>query len=329
MKGQPCILVAGGAGYIGSHVAKALEAAGFKTVVIDNFSRGHRELAKWGIVEECDLADKKRLREIFGKYEFDAVMHLCAYTYVGESEQHPAMYYENNVANAINLLNAMADEGVKRFIFSSTCSTYGEPLEIPMTEKHPQNPVNVYARTKLMVETMLRDYERAYGIKHVNLRYFNAAGADEAAETGEWHEPETHLIPLILDAAAGLRPDITIFGTDYTTPDGTCVRDYIHIADIAQAHLQALDYLEKGGKSDAFNLGNGKGFSVREVIRITEQVTGKTVKVKETGRRAGDPARLIGSSAKAMETLGWKPQYPELEKIIETAWRWHQKLNKK
>ncbi len=323
------ILVAGGAGYIGSHVVKELAHQSFKTVVLDNFSRGHRELAKWGTVEECDLADKPRLRAIFEKYSVAAVMHLCAFTYVGESETNPAMYYENNVANTVNLLNAMAQAGVKRFVFSSTCSTYGEPVEIPMTETHPQNPVNVYARTKLMVETMLKDYERAYGIKHVNLRYFNAAGADAETETGEWHEPETHIIPLVLDAAAGLRPDITIFGTDYPTPDGTCVRDYIHVTDLAQAHLRALAYLERGGKSDAFNFGNGKGFSVREVIKMAEKVTGKTVRIKETVRRAGDPARLIGSSAKAETVLGWKPQYPDLETIIATAWQWHKKLNKK
>ncbi|MDD4004278.1 MAG: UDP-glucose 4-epimerase GalE [Elusimicrobiaceae bacterium] len=323
------ILVAGGAGYIGSHVAKELTRHGVQTLTLDNFVRGHRELARWGAVEECDLADKTRLREIFEKYRIAAVFHLCAFTYVGESGQNPAMYYENNVGNTINLLNAMAEGGVQRFVFSSTCSTYGEPLEIPITETHPQNPVNVYARTKLMVETMLKDYERAYGMKHVNLRYFNAAGADEAAETGEWHEPETHLIPLILDAAAGLRKEITIFGTDYPTPDGTCVRDYIHVTDLARAHLLALDYLEKGGASDAFNLGNGKGFSVREVIKATEKVTGRTIAVKETGRRAGDPARLIGSSAKAKKMLGWEPRYPELEKIIETAWRWHRKFNKK
>ncbi|MFA6582921.1 MAG: UDP-glucose 4-epimerase GalE [Elusimicrobiaceae bacterium] len=317
------ILIAGGAGYIGSHVAKELVKHGFNAVVLDNFSRGHRELAKWGIVEECDLGDKKKLAEIFKKYKIHAVMHLCAYTYVGESEEKPAEYYENNVCNAINLLTAMKNGGAKYFIFSSTCSTYGEPVEIPMTENHPQQPVNNYARTKLMVETALKDYERAYGIKHVNLRYFNAAGADPDCETGEWHDPETHLIPLALDAAQGVRKDIKIFGTDYPTPDGTCVRDYIHVTDIAAAHILALEYLEKGGESDSFNLGNGKGFSVREVIKTVEKITGKPVQVTETGRRAGDPARLIGSSTKAEKILGWKPQFPEIETIIETAFNWH------
>jgi len=249
-------------------------------------------------------------------------MHYCAFCYVGESVDHPAAYYRNNVINTLNLLEIMVEHGVKNFIFSSSCATYGNPIEIPMTENHPQSPINPYGKTKLIVEQILKDFDRAYGISHVCLRYFNAAGADPDVEVGEWHEPETHLIPLVLQVATRQRPHIQVFGTDYDTPDGTCVRDYIHINDLAAAHIAALKYLKDGGASTAFNLCNGNGFSVKEVIQTAKRVTGKSIKVIESRRRPGDPPVLIGSSDKAKKILKWQPRYQNLEKIIETAWLW-------
>jgi UDP-glucose 4-epimerase len=320
------ILIAGGAGYIGSHANKILNKKGFETIVYDNLSRGHRELAKWGHFIQGDLADKDQLRLCFKTYPITAVMHYCAFCYVGESVDHPAEYYRNNVANTLNLLDVMVEFGVKYFIFSSTCSTYGNPLQIPITEDHPQQPINPYGKSKLMVEQILKDYDAAYGIRHVCLRYFNAAGADPAGEIGEWHEPEPHLIPLLLQVAAGQREHIQIYGVDYETPDGTCIRDYIHINDLATAHLLALEYLQSGAPSDAFNLGNGNGFSVREVIQSVERVTGKSIKVVETERRFGDPPILVGSSVKAGQMLNWQPQYTSLDEIIKTAWRWQKKF---
>jgi UDP-glucose 4-epimerase len=320
------ILIAGGAGYIGSHANKILNKKGFETIVYDNLSRGHRELAKWGHFIQGDLADKDQLRLCFKTYPITAVMHYCAFCYVGESVDHPAEYYRNNVANTLNLLDVMVEFGVKYFIFSSTCSTYGNPLRIPITEDHPQQPINPYGKSKLMVEQILKDYDAAYGIRHVCLRYFNAAGADPAGEIGEWHEPEPHLIPLLLQVAAGQREHIQIYGVDYETPDGTCIRDYIHINDLATAHLLALEYLQSGAPSDAFNLGNGNGFSVREVIQSVERVTGKSIKVVETERRFGDPPILVGSSVKAGQMLNWQPQYTSLDEIIKTAWRWQKKF---
>ena len=257
------ILIAGGAGYIGSHANKILNKQGYETVVYDNLSRGHREFAKWGHFVLGDLADKDQLRLCFKTYPIEAVMHYCAFCYVGESVDYPAEYYRNNVVNTLNLLDVMVEYGLKYFIFSSTCATYGNPLKIPMTEDHPQQPINPYGKSKLMVEQILKDYDAAYGIRHVCLRYFNAAGADPEGEIGEWHEPEPHLIPLALQVAAGQREHLQIYGTDYETPDGTCIRDYIHINDLAAAHLLALEYLQKGAPSDAFNLGNGTGFSVK------------------------------------------------------------------
>ncbi|MGN1322332.1 MAG: UDP-glucose 4-epimerase GalE, partial [Methanosphaera sp.] len=245
-----------------------------------------------------------------------------------ESVRNPEKYYHNNVLNTMNLLHVMLKHDVKKFIFSSTCATYGVPQKIPLVEDHPQNPINPYGWTKLMVERILKDYDKAYGLKSVILRYFNASGADKSGEIGEWHNPETHLIPLILDAAMGKREDIKIFGTDYDTPDGTCIRDYIHVTDLADAHILSLKYLEQNNKSNQFNLGNGQGFSVREVIESVKRVTGKDFKVTESERREGDPAILIGSSKKAKEVLGWNPQYTDIDQIVETAWNWHQKLNK-
>jgi len=252
-------------------------------------------------------------------------MHFCGFAYVGESVTDPAKYYRNNVVNTVNLLDTMREFHVPYIIFSSTCSTYGVPQRIPLTEDHPQSPVNPYGWSKFMIEQILKDYNNAYGIKYVNLRYFNAAGADPDADIGERHDPETHLIPLVLDVAAGKRPDVKIFGTDYETPDGTCVRDYIHVTDLSDAHILALDYLRYGGPSDSFNLGNGNGFSVREVIRTAEIVTGCDIKSVEADRRAGDPPILVGSARKAQDVLNWRPQFADLTTIIQTAWRWRQK----
>ena len=260
------ILIVGGAGYIGSHLNKEISKKGIKTVIFDNLSYGHRDFVKWGTFEKGDLGNIEDIRSVFRKYPIEAVMHFAAFTYVGESVEDPQKYYLNNVKNTLNLLQVMLEENVKYFVFSSTCATYGNPVEIPITENHPQNPINPYGKGKLIVETVLKDYSDAYGLKYASLRYFNAAGADPDGDVGELHDPETHLIPLILDVAAGKREDIKIFGTDYDTPDGTCIRDYIHVTDLAEAHILALEYLQNGGKSDFFNLGNGNGFSVKEVI---------------------------------------------------------------
>lgn len=322
------ILIVGGAGYIGSHVNKVLNERGYETIILDNLSYGHEESVKWGTLCKCDLANINEVDDIFTKYDINAVMHFSSFIDVGESVRNPEKYYNNNVVNTMNLLNVMLKHDVKKFIFSSTCATYGIPQKIPLTENHPQNPINPYGWTKLMVERILKDYDTAYGLKSIILRYFNASGADESGIIGEWHNPETHLIPLILDAAMGKREDIKIFGTDYDTPDGTCIRDYIHVTDLADAHILSLEYLNKNNQSNQFNLGNGQGFSVREVIESVKRVTGRNFNVTQTQRREGDPAILIGSSKKAKDTLGWDPQYVNIDKIIETAWNWHQKLNK-
>lgn len=320
------ILIVGGAGYIGSHLNKEISKKGYKTVVFDNLSYGHEKFVKWGIFERGDLGDIEDIRKVFKKYRIEAVMHFAAFTYVGESVEDPQKYYMNNVKNTLNLLQVMLEENVKYFVFSSTCATYGNPARIPITENHPQNPINPYGKSKLIVEEILKDYSDAYGLKYASLRYFNAAGADPDGEIGEMHDPETHLIPLVLDAASSKREDIKIFGTDYDTSDGTCIRDYIHVTDLADAHILALEYLQKGGKSDFFNLGNGNGFSVKEVIETAREITGKPIKEVEVERRPGDPPILIGSSKKAMEILKWKPKYHDLSRIIETAWKWHKKV---
>ncbi|MCX5823704.1 MAG: UDP-glucose 4-epimerase GalE [Deltaproteobacteria bacterium] len=319
------ILIAGGAGYIGSHANKLFNQRGYDTVVFDNLVYGHRSFVRWGDFVLGDLADRDQLRLCFSKYPIEAVMHFCGFAYVGESVSDPAKYYRNNVMNTLNLLDTMREFDVPYIIFSSTCSTYGVPQRIPLTEDHPQSPINPYGWSKFMIEQILKDYNNAYGIKYTNLRYFNAAGADPDAEVGERHDPETHLIPLILDVAAGKRPDVKIFGTDYETPDGTCVRDYIHVTDLSDAHILALDYLRRGGPSDSFNLGNGNGFSVREVIRTAEIITGCDIKSVEADRRAGDPPVLVGSARKAQDVLNWHPQFADLTAIIQTAWRWRQK----
>lgn len=319
------ILVCGGAGYIGSHINKQLNKEGYETVVFDNLVYGHKEAVKWGHFVQGDLKNIEDIERVFQQYNIEAVFHFAAYAYVGESVQEPEKYYYNNVAHTLNLLHVMKKYGCKKIIFSSTCATYGEPKSVPITEDMPQNPINPYGATKLMVERIFQDYEKAYGMQFVVLRYFNAAGADPEGEIGESHNPETHIIPLVLDAASGKRPDIKVFGTDYDTPDGSCIRDYIHVTDLASAHLLALHHLEKGGKSDFFNLGNTVGTSVLEVVNSVKKVTGKNFTVTLADRRPGDPAKLVGSSEKARKELGWKPIYGDIDVIVEHAWKWHEK----
>lgn len=320
------ILVVGGAGYIGSHTCKALYQKGYEVVVYDNLSYGHKEFVKWGDFVLGDLCDKDVLDKVFCEHKIDALMHFAAFAYVGESVQKPHKYYQNNVCATINLLEAMRKHGVKKIIFSSTCATYGQPKYTPIDELHPQNPINPYGRTKLMVEQILDDYSKAYDFRFVALRYFNAAGCDEDAQIGEKHNPETHLIPLALDAAIGKRQDVKIFGTDYDTKDGTAIRDYIHVSDLANAHILAFEYLCSGGMSDVFNLGNEQGFSVKEVIECAKKITKIDFEVVNAPRRAGDPSVLVGSSEKIISKLGWKPRLNSLETIIQTAWNWHKKL---
>ena len=317
------ILVIGGAGYIGSYMCKYLAEKGYNPIVLDNFICGHKQAVKWGSLYEGSMADRSLLSRIFSENRISAVMHFAAFSYVGESVAVPAKYYMNNVANTINLLNIMLENEIPNFIFSSSCATYGEPVEIPITEKHPQNPINPYGRTKLMVEQVLDDYQSAYGLNYSALRYFNAAGADPDGEIGEDHSPETHLIPLVLQTALGQRETINIFGDDFPTRDGSCIRDYIHIADLASAHLLALERLFNGLPGGKYNLGNGDGFTVKEVISAASSVVGKDIASKVVERRSGDPATLIGSSEKAEKELGWRPQYGELHTMIETAWKWH------
>jgi UDP-glucose 4-epimerase len=325
------ILVTGGAGYIGSHAVLALKQAGYEVIVLDNLSYGHRELVEQVLEVKLivgDISDSALLSEIFSTHDINAVMHFAAYIAVGESVTDPAKYYRNNVAGTLALLEAMQEASINKFIFSSTCALYGVPKFVPITEDHPQDPISPYATSKWMVERILSDFDAAYNLKSVRFRYFNAAGADPNGLLGEDHEPETHIIPLVLFAAMGKRDSISIFGTDYPTKDGTCIRDYIHVADLAQAHVLGLQYLLKGGESDVFNLGNGGGFSVREVIETAKQVTGKEIQIVECERRAGDPPVLVGSSDKARQLLGWHPQYPNLNEIISHAWQWHQKRHR-
>lgn len=325
---KPTILVTGGAGYIGSHTVLALKQAGYEVVVLDNLVYGHRELVEQVLKVELvvgDTSDRNLLDKLFQSRNFAAVMHFSAYAYVGESVTDPAKYYRNNVLGTLVLLEAMLAANIKNFVFSSTCATYGVPSVVPIPEDHPQDPINPYGASKLMVERILADFNTAYDFKSVRFRYFNAAGADPSGMLGEDHNPETHLIPLVLFAALGKRDSISIFGTDYPTPDGTCVRDYIHVSDLADAHVLGLDYLLKGGDSSVFNLGNGKGFSVKEVIETAKKVTGKNISIKECESRLGDPPALIGSGERAREVLGWNPKYSSLEAIISHAWQWHLK----
>jgi len=321
------ILITGGAGYIGSQTNKNLNLSGHSTVVFDNLCRGNLSSVKWGAFEEGDLSNIEHIRSVFNKYNITSVMHFAAYSYVEESVNDPEDYYYNNLVNTLNLLKVMREFNVNKMIFSSTCSTYGNPIEIPIMEDHPQMPINPYGMSKFMIERILLSYSSAYELKFVTLRYFNAAGADSDMSIGENHNPETHLIPLVLDVALGKSNSIKIFGNDYNTKDGTAVRDYIHVSDIADAHILALDYINRGGKSDAFNLGNENGYSVKDIINVSKKVTGKNIKIIEVARREGDLDCLIGSSLKAKKILGWTPKFKDLQDIIDSAWQWHKSIN--
>lgn len=319
------ILVLGGAGYIGSHTVYRLIEQGHKVVVFDNFETGYLEaIHPDAEVYEGDLRNREDIDNVFDKEsDIDAVIHFAANSLVGESMVKPLKYYDNNICGTKVLLESMVAHNINRIVFSSTAATYGEPIHTPILENDPTNPTNCYGETKRAMERMFYWTEQAHGMKYVSLRYFNACGAHISGKIGEAHNPESHLIPIILQTANGTRDHISVFGTDYDTPDGTCIRDYIHVTDLAQAHILAVEYLISGGESDIFNLGNGVGFSVKEVIETAKKVTGKEIKVVEENRRAGDPAVLIASSEKAKKTLGWNPQYNELSTIIETAWKWH------
>ena len=325
MNASETVLVTGGAGYIGSHVCKALAAAGYRPVTFDNMTFGHEWAVKWGPLERGDIQDRARLDAVIETHRPCAVLHFAAFAYVGESVTDPAKYYRNNVAGSLTLLEAVVQHNIRHCVFSSTCATYGIPDALPIRETTPQNPINPYGASKLMVERILSDLGKAHDLTWTALRYFNAAGADVDGIIGESHSPETHLIPLVLDAASGRRPHITVFGTDYETTDGTCVRDYIHVNDLADAHVRALIALRRGAASDVFNLGNGLGFSVRQVIESVERITGLSVPVQFGARRAGDPAVLVSDATKARDQLGWHPTLPHLDGIIKTAWSWHQR----
>lgn len=321
------ILVVGGAGYIGSHMAKLLATNGYEVLILDNLSTGFRDAARYGRLIEGDLADQNMLDRIFSENPITAVLHFAAFSQVGESIHEPARYYRNNVGNTQNLLDAMLRYDVRRFIFSSTAAVFGDPQYTPIDERHRLSPINPYGRSKRMVEEVLADYEHSYGLRFVTLRYFNAAGSDPDGELGERHDPESHLIPLVLQVASGRREHIAVYGNDYQTADGTCIRDYIHVWDLCSAHLLALKHLLTGGESNAFNLGNGNGFSVQEVIDTARRVTGKDITVQIQKRRSGDPAVLVADSEKVRKILGWRPSFVGLEVIIEHAWQWENHIN--
>lgn len=323
------ILITGGAGYIGSHVNKHLAGLGRDTVVFDNLTAGHRDFCRWGELVAGDLADTDLLAKTMREKNVTAVMHFAAHTAVGESVADPLKYYDNNLAGTLSLMAAMRRAGVGRMVFSSSASVYGVPRTEVIEEDHPLDPISPYARSKAVIEAVLADLDTAHGIKSVSLRYFNAAGADPDGEVGERHDPETHLIPLVLMAALGLRPEIAVFGDDYPTPDGTCVRDYIHVTDLARAHGLALDHLESGGGTRAYNLGNARGTSVLEVIDTARRVTGRDIPMRRAGRRPGDAPVLVGGSRRIKKELGWKPELENLERIVETAWQWHCKDTRK
>lgn len=317
------ILVTGGAGYIGSHVLKALLKAGHRVITFDNLQKGHKAAITGGDFIEGDLSNKKLLNQVMQKNKIEGVIHLAADSLVGESMENPGKYYLNNFTNGINLLEAMINNGVKKIVFSSTAAVYGEPNDIPIKENNQTKPTNTYGETKLFFEKVLKRYDEIYDLKYISLRYFNAAGADPEAEIGEAHNPETHLIPIVLQTALGLRDKIYIYGNDYQTRDGSCIRDYIHVNDLSAAHILALESLADGKESSIYNLGNGEGYSVKEVINTVKKVTGRDFKVEISARRSGDPAVLIASSDKIRRELNWQPQYSNLEKIIATAWEWH------
>ncbi len=317
------ILVTGGAGYIGSHTCKLLAQRGYLPITYDNLVYGHTWAVQWGPFIQGDIRDKEALAKVFAEYQPEAVIHFAAFAYVGESVEHPEKYYQNNVTGTLALMEVMSRFGCYRFIFSSTCATYGNPQALPLTEEHPQQPINPYGRSKLMIEQILADYSAAYDLSSIALRYFNAAGADLDGDIGEDHEPETHLIPLTILAALGKRSAIEVYGTDYDTPDGTAIRDYIHVADLADAHVRALELLQKEKKSRAFNLGTGTGTSVQSIIQTVEELSGRKVPVKYGPRRPGDPPALIASADKAASLLGWRPRHSDIETIIRSALAWH------
>ncbi len=323
MASKKRILITGGAGYIGSHAMKEAVRFGYEAVAFDNLSLGHAWAVPKGALLKGDLAQESAILQALRKVKPVAVMHFASHAAVGESVVNPQKYYRENLTNAMNLFSAMLKTKVGYFIFSSTCATYGEPKEVPIPEEHPQDPVNPYGDSKLMIEKIVAWYGRAYGLKSTFLRYFNAAGADASGSIGEVHEPEAHLIPLVLDAALGRRKEITVFGTDYPTPDGTCIRDYIHVTDLAISHYLALKVMMEKGQGDAFNLGTGRGYSVKEVIAEAQRVTGKLIPVNFGPRRPGDPPELVGKTNKAEKILGWKPEHSNLENILKTAWAWH------
>ena len=320
------VLVTGGAGYIGSHTCKALAAAGFTPVTYDNLVYGHESAVKWGPFERGDILDAARLADVIRKYQPKAVLHFAAYAYVGESVADPAKYYRNNVLGTLSLLESMRAEGIGQIVFSSSCAVYGVPESVPISESAHLNPINPYGASKVIAERMLADYGAAYGLKSVALRYFNAAGADPGSEIGEDHDPETHLIPLALEAAIGARPDVTIYGNDYDTKDGTCIRDFVHVGDIAKAHVLALTKLQTGPLRPAYNLGAGHGVSVREVIDTVGAITGREITVATGPRRVGDPPVLLADPRRANDELDWKPEYPDIGDMIESAWSWHVRL---
>lgn len=317
------VLVTGGLGYVGSHSVKQLVERGEHVINLDNLIFGHKQAACGSEVIIGDIGDRALLRDIFSKYDIDAAMHFAALADVPESVADPRKYYDTNVAKSLALLDVMLEHDVKMMIFSSSAATFGEPQIVPIPEDHPKNPTNPYGRSKLMLEEILREYERAYGLRAISLRYFNASGADPSGEIGEDHNPEHHLIPIVLQVALGQREQVSIYGTDWPTKDGTCIRDYVHVSDLAQAHLLALDALRNGCQTTEYNLGNGNGYTVMEVVRTAENVTGREIKTVNADRRPGDPAVLVASSEKIVNELGWKPKYPDLETIIETAWKWH------
>jgi len=320
------ILVTGGAGYVGSHVCQALSAAGYLPVVYDNLLSGHGWAVQWGPLEGGDLIDAARLEEVIRRYRPVAVIHLAGLIISSESVREPEQYYTNNVTGSLSLLAAMRRNGIERIVFSSSAAVYGEPEVIPIPETHRQLPLNPYGTSKLVIEGALHDYARAYGLHSVSLRYFNAAGADPAGEIGEAHHVETHLVPLVLDVAAGLRPAVAVYGTDYPTPDGTCIRDYVHVTDLAEAHILALQYLDRAVGAHVFNLGSGEGATVRAVIRMVEGITGRMIPLSIAPRRPGDPAALLADSGRARQVLGWQPRLSDLDTVVATAWAWHQNV---
>jgi UDP-arabinose 4-epimerase len=318
------ILVTGGAGYIGSHACKALKSAGLEPVTVDNLVCGHERSVKWGPLFKGDIQNDEALDAAFERYKPAGVIHFAAYAYVYESMIDPQKYYRNNVGGTLNLLEAMRRHKCDKIVFSSTCATYGLPDKLPLSEDHPQRPISPYGRSKLMIEEILKDYERAYGLRHAALRYFNAAGSDPDSQIGERHDPETHLVPLVIGAAQGLRPFVNICGGDYPTLDGTAVRDYIHVTDLAQAHVAAAQNLLDGGLSFTLNLGTGEGYTVRQVVDMVEKISGKPVPVREAERRLGDPPALFADASAARSLLNWRPRYSDIESVVATAWRWHE-----